>query len=257
MCARNAAEHLAKMTGKYGNDVSALDDLQKMLGLETYPAYIECYDISHTAGNQAVAGMVVFEHGRPLKKNYKRFTIKNALGGDDPGAMCEVISRRLNELVVHEGEEGFGRKPDIIFLDGGQQQVNAVEPVIRAMELDIPVFGLVKDGKHRTRAISLAKGEIVIQSNRAVFTLLSSIQEEVHRYAIGFHQKTRSKSSISSKVYEIDGVGKKRAELLLRRFGSMKALSNVTEEELLKIKGITKPVAENIVQYFEKKRENQ
>lgn len=253
MCSRNAAENLARVEGMYGHDATALDELSKLLNLSKTPGYIECYDISHTAGEDAVAGMVVFEDGRPLKKAYRKFKIQEATGGDDPGAMREVLSRRLNELVIHEGEEGFGRKPDLIFLDGGKAQVDAVAPIIDAFGFDIPVFGLVKDSHHRTRAISSTGGEVAIQSKRTVFTLLSSIQEEVHRYAIGYHRKTRGKNTILTELTKIDGVGAKRATILLKQFGSVKAVQNASKEELLRIKGITDPVAEAIVNYFNRK----
>ncbi|MBP5303414.1 MAG: excinuclease ABC subunit UvrC [Clostridia bacterium] len=253
MCSRNASENLAKAIGSFGKDVAALDELAKALGLVAPPRYIECFDISHTAGSNPVAGMVVFKDGRPLKKAYRRFGIKEANGGDDPSSLREVISRRLNEYVVHEGEEGFGVKPDVILLDGGKAQVDAVMPIVKAMELDIPVFGLVKDGKHRTRAVSTQNGEISIKANRAVYTLLATIQEEVHRYAIGYHQKKRKTSSLETELTSIEGVGKTRSITLLKRFGSLKAIRNASKEELLMIKGITEPVAENIVRHFKEK----
>ena len=188
MCRKNAAEHIARQAGTSGRDASALDELRRLLGLEKVPAYIESYDISNLAGGENVAGMVVFENGRPLKPAYRKFKIKTVTGQDDYGSMREVIRRRFEEYKAcqRKGEEdGFGRMPDLILLDGGKGHVAAVQPILDEMGFDVPLFGMVKDDKHRTRAIALTGGEIAISSHRRAFTLVSSIQEEVHRYAIG------------------------------------------------------------------------
>ncbi|MBR2079368.1 MAG: excinuclease ABC subunit UvrC, partial [Clostridia bacterium] len=153
MCLNNAAQKLGEHLGRRGNETAAIDELSKLLGLSKSPEYIESYDISHTAGSDNVAGMVVFKNGKPFKSAYRKFSIKGFDGQDDYGSMREVISRRLNRYEEEkEKGEGFGRLPDLILLDGGQGQVNAVKPVIEAFGYDIPVFGMVKDSKHRTRA---------------------------------------------------------------------------------------------------------
>ncbi len=257
MCARNATENLAKRVGMFGHEMAILEELQSLLGMDSLPKYIECYDISHTAGEDPVAGMVVFENGKPNKKAYKKFKIKTATGGDDPGAMREVLSRRLNEYSEHEGEDGFGRIPDLILLDGGMLQVSAVAPLVEAFGWNSMVCGLVKDGHHRTRALVEDGREIMIQSKRMAFTLLASIQEEVHRYAIGFHRQSRGKRSLYTVLTGIEGVGKKRAEILLKQFGSVRAIEKATKEQLLSVKGITEPVAEQVAAYFAKKRETE
>ncbi|MBQ9413899.1 MAG: excinuclease ABC subunit UvrC [Clostridia bacterium] len=250
MCRRNAAQHLADRLGMGGRETAALDELATLLGLSEPPRRIESYDISHTAGEDAVAGMVVFEDGKPKKSDYRRFTIREARGGDDPAAMREVLSRRLAEYREHQGEPGFGELPDLILLDGGEAQVQAVLPVLQEAGLaKLPLFGLVKDGHHRTRAVATNGGELAVQSHRAAYSLVSALQEEVHRYAIGFHRQKRSKK-IATSLTSIEGVGATRATELLRRFGSVKAVAAATEEELLTVKGITRPVAKAIVAHF-------
>ena len=144
MCRSNAAEKLAQSMGRTGGVTAALDELSKLLGLSKPPVFIESYDISQTAGSDNVAGMVVFKNGRPYKKGYRRFGIKGFSGQDDYASMAEVISRRLNEYEENKDSgEGFGRLPDLILLDGGMGQVNAVKPIIDAFGYDIPVFGMV------------------------------------------------------------------------------------------------------------------
>ncbi len=254
MCLSNASQKLGEYLGRRGTETAALDELAKILGLCKTPEYIESYDISHTAGADNVAGMVVFKNGRPFKQAYKRFSIKGFDGQDDYGSMREVISRRLNRY-VEEKDTGstFGILPDLILLDGGQGQVNAVLPVIEAFGLDIPVFGMVKDNKHRTRAIASGGNEISISDGRRVFTLISTIQEEVHRFAISYHKQKHSKNSIATKLTEIEGIGERKAAILLKTFKTVSKLKAASREELIQVKGISKKDAENIVKYFAEK----
>ncbi len=250
MCRQNAAERVAQQAGMTGRQATALEEIRVLLGLDTTPTYIECYDISNTAGSDNVAGMVVFENGKPLKTAYRRFAIRTVVGQDDYGSLREVLTRRLDEYLAHQDEgKGFGRKPDLILLDGGEGHVASVGPVIHAYGLDIPVFGLVKDDRHRTRAIALDQGEIAISGKRAAFTLLSEIQEEVHRYAIRYHRKKRG-NHLSSALLDIPGIGPTRAKALLRQFGSLRNIETATEEELLLVKGMTRPAANAIRQHF-------
>ncbi len=251
MCLTNAAQKLSEHLGFFGADTAVLDELKKILGLKKTPEYIEAYDISHTAGSDNVAGMVVFRDARPLRSAYKRFAIKGFSGQDDYGSMREVISRRLNRYVENEGSgEGFGRLPDLILLDGGQGQVNAVKPVIEAFGFDIPVFGMVKDSKHRTRAITDDGSEISINSGRRVFTLISSIQEEVHRFAITYHKSKHSKSSLVLSLTKIEGIGEKKAAILLKHFKTLSAVRTADREALKAVKGISERDAERIYAYF-------
>jgi excinuclease ABC subunit C len=251
MCRNNAAEQLAQATGRTGREASALDELARLLGLPEPPAYIESYDISNLAGEENVAGMVVFENGRPLRSAYRRFKIKSVVGQDDYASMREVISRRLEEYQKNkESGEGFGRLPDLILLDGGKGHVAAVQPVLDAAGFRIPLFGMVKDDRHRTRAIAKNGGEIAINSNRSAFTLVSTIQDEVHRFAIGYHRQLRKKATISSTLLSIEGVGATRAKALLKRFRTITAIGDADLQELIETPGITEPVARNIFAYF-------
>ena len=251
MCLSNAAQKLGEHLGRRGNETAAIDELSKLLGLSKAPEYIESYDISHTAGSDNVAGMVVFKNGRPYKSAYRKFSIKGFDGQDDYGSMREVISRRLNRYEEEKDSgEGFGRLPDLILLDGGQGQVNAVKPVIEAFGYDIPVFGMVKDSKHRTRAIADGGEEIAINSSRKAFTLVSSIQEEVHRFAISYHKKKHSKSSIALSLTKIEGIGEKKAAILLKEMKTLSAVKSASAERLSEIKGISKTDAKKIAEYF-------
>jgi excinuclease ABC subunit C len=252
MCRNNAAERAAQHTGIAGRDAAALDELARLLGLPEPPRIIESYDISNTGGTDNVAGMVVFENGQPLKSDYRRFKIKTVVGQDDYASMREVITRRLAEYQAHKGEaSGFGRLPDLILLDGGKGHVSAVRPVLEAGGYNIPVFGMVKDSRHKTRAISSEGGEIAISGKRSAFTLVSKIQEEVHRYTINYHRHRRAKSGIGSVLTQIKGVGEKRAVALLKHFGSLKAIKAASIDELAAVKGMSRPVAEAVHRYFE------
>lgn len=253
MCLNNAAQKLDEYLGRQAGETAVLDELAKVLGLKKTPEYIESYDISHTAGSDNVAGMVVFRNGQPLRSAYRRFAIKGFSGQDDYGSMREVISRRLNRYTESEkSDEGFGRLPDLILLDGGQGQVNAVKPVVEAFGLDIAVFGMVKDSKHRTRAITSGGQEIAISSGRRVFTLVSAIQEEVHRYAITYHKQKHGKSALSMTLTKIDGIGEKKALLLLEHFRTLTAIKNADADTLSSVKGISKTDGEKIYAYFHK-----
>ena len=252
MCQKNAYEALGQLKGVTGKQLSVLDELKNLLGLDRLPEYIESYDISNLAGADKVAGMVVFENARPLKSAYRKFKIKSFSGQDDFGSMAEVLTRRLDEYkkAQEEGvETGFGRLPDLILLDGGKGQVSAVLPVVAASGLNIPVFGMVKDDHHRTRAIVSDTGEIAIRPNRAVFTFVTNIQDEVHRYAITFNRSQR-KRVLGSSLEEIPGIGKKRAKELMRFFRTIKKISTASVEELEQAPGMTHPAALSVYNYF-------
>lgn len=253
MCRSNAAENLAQQSGLAGRDASALDELRRLLGLEKTPAYIESYDISNLQGGENVAGMVAFENGRPLKSAYRRFKVKTVEGQDDYGSMREVIRRRFEEYRAFQAKgdnTGFGRLPDLILLDGGKGHVGAVQPLLDEMGIAVPLFGMVKDDKHRTRAIAQTGGEIAITSTRRAFTLVSSIQDEVHRFAIGYHRQQRKKSAISSTLLSIEGVGPARAKALLKHFRTVSAVGSATLEELEAAPGMTKPAARRVYGHF-------
>ena len=253
MCRKNAAEKLAQSHGHLGHELSALDELAKLLGLSKIPVLIESYDISNLMGTENVAGMIVFKNGRPFKESYRKFRIKSFVGQDDYASMNEVLTRRFEEYFKDKDSgKGFGQLPDLILLDGGKGQVSAVKPVLERFGLNIPVFGMVKDGSHRTRAITGDGGEISITSKRQAFTLVSGIQDEVHRFAIGYHRQARKKKAFSSSLTEIEGIGKERAKALLSYFGTIKRISTAEVEELMQVKGMNRPSAEAVYNYYHK-----
>ena len=253
MCHENAQEQLAIRLGKSGKTVAVLEELRDLLGLEKTPTYIESYDISHTAGQDSVAGMVVFKDAKPLKSAYRRFAIQTFVGNDDYRSMQEVLTRRFIEYEkakLHGIQDGFGKLPDLILLDGGLGQIHAVEPVLKEFGLSIPLFGMVKDNKHKTRAIAKNGGEIEIQSKRYVFTLISSIQDEVHRFSIQYHHQKHKNRTLAMTLTEIDGVGEKRAKALLQHFKSLKAIQNASVAEIMEVKTIHEKEALKIFEYF-------
>ena len=251
MCRSNAAQKLAIYLGKGGKATAALDELGTLLGLKAPPEFIESYDISHTAGSENVAGMVVFKGGVPYKKGYRRFAIKGFSGQDDYASMAEVIERRiLRYFEEKDSGEGFGRLPDLILLDGGSGQVNAVKPVLEKYNLDIPLFGMVKDSHHRTRAIACSGDELSLTSKRAAFTLVSTIQEEVHRYSVEYHRTRRKNASFSSSLTSIEGIGEARCKALLKHFKTVKAVSQASIDELAAVKGMNINAAKAVFEAF-------
>ena len=250
MCAKNASERLARELGYRGSSMSALEELRDILGLSEIPRRIESYDISNTAGSENVAGMIVFVDGAPHKLSYRRFKIKSFSGQDDYRSMAEVMDRRLTEYEKQEDSNGFAVLPDVILLDGGKGQVAAVRSVMEEHNLNIPVFGMVKDDRHRTRAITAGDGDIEIKANRRVYTLVATIQEEVHRYAISYHRSLRSKSGFGTQLTKIEGVGKVRATALIKHFGSFSAVAAADIEQLSAVPGIDKKTALSIYNNF-------
>jgi excinuclease ABC subunit C len=253
MCRENAYEKLAQKKGKQSSEIKSLEELKNLLGLSITPEYIESYDISHTGGEDNVAGMVVFKNGRPLKRAYRTFNIKSFSGQDDYGSMREVLSRRFDEYFRYKDQnldDGFGKLPDLILLDGGKGQVSVVKEVLKEKNLDVPLFGMVKDSKHKTRAITGDGGEIAINSMRSAFTLVSEIQEEVHRFSVGFHHKKHTKRGLELSLTKIDGVGEKKAKELLKVFKTIKNIKSASVDELQKVKGINRQLAEKIYEFY-------
>ena len=257
MCKNNAAEVLAQSKNSQGKQYAVLKELGELLGLKKVPVYIESYDISNLAGTENVAGMVVFENGRPLKSAYRKFKIKLFEGQDDYASMNEVLTRRFEEYnKLKNTGEGFGRLPDLILLDGGKGQISAVRPVLKKAGVDVPLFGMVKDDKHKTRAITDGEGEIELKSIRSTYTFVSEIQEEVHRFAIGYHHQRRSNSTFKSSLTDIEGIGTTRAKNLLKHFGSIKNIKEAELEELENAPGMTRNAANAVYTYFHREDEN-
>ncbi len=253
MCKQNAMQKLSERYMGKDKSKEALEELSLMLGLSEIPEYIEAYDISHTGGSDNVAGMVVFKDGKPLKSAYRRFAIKGFTGQDDYGSMAEVLERRFNEYTVsvEKGNTvGFARLPDLILLDGGKGQVNAVLPVLQQFGLEIPLFGMVKNNKHRTSAISTAGGKIEFNSRKKAFALVTTIQDEVHRYAVTYHRKKHTKSAFAASLTEIKGIGEKKAKKLIMKFKTMQAIGEADKDTLLSVPGISEKDAQAIINAF-------
>ncbi|HOQ17233.1 MAG TPA: excinuclease ABC subunit UvrC [Defluviitaleaceae bacterium] len=238
----------------------ALEEIQKRLGLEQPIYRIEAYDISNTQGIESVGSMVVFEGGKPKRNDYRKFKIKAVIGPNDYASMEEVIKRRfihrekelesLKEkgLTLEEGK--FTKVPDLILIDGGKGQVNTVIKVLEELNIDIPVCGMVKDDRHRTRGLYYHDEEITFPSSSEAFKLISRIQDEAHRFAIEYHRKLRSKAQIQSVLDEIPGVGPKRKRILLEHFKSVANIKAASLEDIKKLEGIPDWVAENIYDFF-------
>ncbi|MBQ3541873.1 MAG: excinuclease ABC subunit UvrC [Oscillospiraceae bacterium] len=248
---KNALEEAQRATGREEKISSALSLLEKMLSVKGLER-IESYDISNISGSDTVASMVVFKNGKPAKSEYKRFKIEGLPGQDDYGAMRQVLSRRFDRYLA--GDDGFLNTPDLLLIDGGTEHANVALDVLRERELVIPVFGMVKDNRHRTRALVTPEGqEIGIDSNPAVFSLIGNIQEETHRFAITYHRKLRSKRLRYSELDTIVGIGPKRKQELLRSFGSITAIRNAGLSELERI--LPKDAASAVYQHFHNAKE--
>ena len=249
---------------------SILPKLQNLLRLDKEPFRIESFDISNISGSENVAAMVVFTNGAPDKKNYRRFTIKGLPSsgaerhGDDYAAMREVLYRRMREALDEEEkiENGLMDKsdakflplPDCIFLDGGAGHVSVIRELFDEIDCDIPVFGMVKDDKHRTRAMVDGNGnEIEISMISNVFSFVTRIQDEVHRFAITYHRQKRAKNAVRSELDDIKGIGEKRRKLLFEKFRTIENMKSASKEELAE--AVDKRTAGILYDYFHKKRE--
>lgn len=248
----NAREEVEKVTTLQERSDRTLTLLAQMAGLPAPPRRMEAYDISNTGKSDIVAAMTVFAGTRPLKRDYRRFHIKETDHPDDYGSMQETLRRRLQRW--RDGDEKFSTLPDVFLIDGGANHAAAASEVIHGQfGLEIPVLGMVKDDRHRTRALVTPEGkEIGISNNQAVFSLIGQIQEETHRFAITFHRQSHQKSLIRSSLDGIPGVGESRRKALLKHFGSVKAIREAEVDRLEEV--VPKAVAETIYQHFHQKK---
>ena len=248
MARRNAAQEAERATTDAERVAHTLELLQKMLDLPSPPGRIESFDISNTGKSDIVASMVVYSGTRPLKSAYRRFQIKGLDGHpDDYASMAEVLTRRLQRAA--DGDEKFLPLPDIFLIDGGETHARTAQQVAERFGVDVPIFGMVKDDRHRTRALVTPEGrEIGISGNQAVFSLIGQIQEETHRFAITYHHQRHGKSTLRSALDEIPGVGPKRREELKRAFGTIKAIREADVEALAAV--IPRSAAEAVYRKF-------
>ncbi len=247
MACKNARDEVERATTKEEHQNKLLELFGSMLGLEDTPRRFESYDISNTGSADIVASMVVFQDGKPLKQAYRRFRLRDM---DAPAAypsLNQVLTRRFQRYL--DGDEKFAPLPDVILMDGGLGQVHVAVQVMERMGLSVPVFGMVKDDRHRTRALVAPDGrEIGIQQNQSIFALVGRVQEEVHRFAITYHRESHAKSTVASSLETIPGVGEARRKALMKHFKTMKAIRTASYEELCQ--AVPKPTALAVWQRF-------
>lgn len=264
MVKNNAQITLEKFKDKYLIDKEinkiALEELQELLDLEIWPSRIEAYDISNIQGVDSVGSMIVFEEGRSKNSDYRRFRIKTVKGANDYDSMREILTRRfshgleevkaIQESKLQFSAGKFSNFPDLIMMDGGKGQINIALEVLRDLNINIPVCGLVKDDKHVTRGIIYNNEELIINRSSNLMQLIRRIQDEVHRFAITYHRSLRDKRTLHSVLDDIPNVGEKRRRALLMKFGSVDNIKSATLEQLLETPSINNKAAESIYQYF-------
>lgn len=246
MVRKNAVEYLEKFSDmnkrKYEKSIGALEELKRLLNLEKLPIRIESFDISNIQGVDSIGSMVVYTNAKKDKKEYRRYKIKTVIGPNDYDSMAEIVDRRLKH----------GNLPDLILLDGGKGQVSAVKKVLELNDVDIPLWGMYKDDKHRTKGLICKEKEIELDKTTSLYRFIASIQEEVHNYAITYHRSLRNKALTKSILDDIQGIGEKRKKALLSHFKDVEAIKEATFEELLEVEGMNKSIAENVYNFFRK-----
>ena len=246
MVRKNAIEYLEKFSDinkrKYKKSIGALEELKQILNLESIPKRIESFDISNIQGVDSIGSMVVFTNGKKDKKEYRRYKIKTVIGPNDYDSMAEIVERRLK----------YGDFPDLMLLDGGKGQVSSVKKVLDKYNVEIPLWGMYKDDKHRTKGLISQEKEIELDRTSNLYRFVASIQEEVHNYAISYHRSLRNKSLTKSELDDIQGIGEKRKKALLNHFKDIEAIKNATFEELLEVESMNKSSSESVYEYFRK-----
>lgn len=250
MVLKNDRERLKREEGR---TIGAVKELEKILGLKGI-IRMEAYDISNTNGFDSVGSMVVYEHGKPKRNDYRKFKIKTVQGPDDYASMNEVLTRRFGHGLREQQEEsetgGFQIFPDLIMMDGGRGQVNIALEVLEKLHLHIPVCGMVKDDNHRTRGLYFNNTELPIDRNSECFRLITRIQDEAHRFAITFHRQLRNKGQVHSVLDDIPGVGPARRKDLMRCFENIDAIRNATVEELKELPSMNEKSAQEVYKFF-------
>ena len=248
---KNAFEEAQRLTDKEDRLNVTLRLLEDMVGISPLNR-MESYDISNISGTDIVAGMVVFQDGKPHKSSYKHFKLEGMAGQDDYGAMHQVLLRRFAHYKA--GDKGFAEAPDLLLIDGGVNHTRVAEEALAELELKFPVFGMVKDDRHRTRALVTSDGAtIAIDAKQSVFALIGNIQEETHRFAISYHRKLRTKRLRYSELDGIPGIGPKRKQELLKKFGSLTAIREASLSELERL--LPKDAAAAVYQYYHEEGE--
>lgn len=257
LAANNARLVLSKdkerLKREEGRTIGAVKEIAALLGIEKI-SRMEAYDISNTNGFESVGSMVVYEHGRPKRNDYRKFRIKGVKGADDYGSMREVLTRRFTHGLREQSESkeigGFVVFPDLILMDGGKGQVNVALQVLDELKLDIPVCGMVKDDRHRTRGLYYQNEEIGIDRNSEAFRLVTRIQDVAHRFAIEYHKQLRGKTQVHSILDDIEGIGPARRKTLMKNYDSLDAIKAASVEELEKLPSMNKKAAQSIYNFF-------
>lgn len=256
MAAENAANTLKRdrerMVREEMRTSGAVREIRDLLGIVSANR-MEAYDISNISGFESVGSMIVYDKGKPKKTDYRKFKIRTVEGPNDYASMEEILTRRFTR--AKEGSAGFTVLPDLVLMDGGKGQVHIAEQVLRDMELDIPVAGMVKDDFHRTRGIWFHDEELPIDTSSEGFKLITRIQDEAHRFAIEYHRLLRSKGQVRSLLDDIEGIGETRRKALLRSFGSLEAIRDAGIEELSRAPSMNRKAAETVWAYFHKENE--
>lgn len=246
MVRKNAIEYLEKFSDmnklKYEKSLGALDQLKDLLGLEEIPKRIESFDISNIQGVDSIGSMVVFTNGKKDKKEYRRYKIKTVIGPNDYDSIAEIVERRLK----------YGDLPNLILLDGGKGQVSSVQRVLDKYGVEIPLWGMYKDDKHRTKGLISQEKEIELDKTTNLYRFVASIQEEVHNFAISYHRSLRNKSLTKSVLDDIQGIGEKRKKALLAHFKDIDAIKKASVEELASVEGMNTASAESVYNFFKK-----
>jgi len=264
MVGRNACITLEHFKQKIVKDKEghkkALKEIMELLELEAMPSRIEAFDISNIQGVDSVGSMIVFEEGKAKNSDYRRFRIKTVKGANDYDSLREIVTRRFKrgleetkaiaESRISLGAGKFSSFPDLILMDGGKGQVNIALEVLKNLEIDIPVCGMVKDDRHRTRGLIYGNSELLLKPDSEAMKLITRVQDEVHRFAVSYHRSLRNKRVLHSVLEEIPNIGSTRRKELLRKFESIENIKNATLEELLETPSIDRRAAESIRQYF-------
>lgn len=258
LAAKNAmlvlSQDKEKLKREEGRTIGAVKEIQELLGLQGLMR-MEAYDISNISGFQAVGSMVVYEKGKPKRSDYRKFRLKNVDGPNDYASMEEILTRRFVHGMEKE-DEGFRRFPDLIMMDGGRGQVNICLKVLENLRLNIPVCGMVKDDRHRTRGLYFNNVEIPIDTHSEAFKLITRIQDEAHRFAITYHKSLRSKEQVHSILDEIPGIGPARRKALMQHFASLEEVKNATIEQLEQVPTMNRISARQVYEFFQKSGEN-
>ena len=244
MVYKNAVEYLEKFSNvnkrKYEKSIGALEELKNILSLEKIPKRIESFDISNIQGVDSIGSMIVLTNGKKDKKEYRRYKIKTVIGSNDYDSMAEIVERRLK----------YGNLPDLILLDGGKGQVSSVKKVLDKYNVEIPLWGMYKDDKHKTKGLISQEKEIKLDKTTNLYRFVASIQEEVHKYAISYHRSLRNKSLTKSILDDIQGIGEKRKKALLNHFKDIEAIKKATINEILEVEGMNKSSSESVYNFF-------